>query len=359
MLTFRGQPFLYKNKQMPLLYITASLTSLDDSLHILNSTVMHCPQRIDPGVFGLNSEIIFFIGKDEDADVEEYSRRIFASWYMQRSAYVSIAKENQDGRVFFYSYDSFQPLAYGKNPLEVGDSTKPVSLKYVWHSSDPLMDISNLFSDRRHFKGREFRVGVVPWAHTVVGYPTPKDDPSYSNTTKYRNFYGYEISMMEIASQHLNFNYKIYTSLSEFNWLSLSSNKRTYLGIMPDVAYGVTDISVAACFASQETNNILDNLSLSHDGDVMTMVTPLPRPISKATSILKPFGVILWALTLTSLVFVAISLTVVSKIEGKLFNIPLREWTTMTNSIFFCLATITAESRESVVQLKGPASAIR
>ena len=344
---------------MPLLFMMTSLTSLNESLSILNSTVLHCAQRIDPGVFGLNSKIVFFIGKNEDANVQEYSRQIFSYWYMQRSAYVSIAKETKYGEVFFYTYDSFHPLAYGEKPLDVGDNTKPLSLKYVWHISDPLVDISMIFNDRRNFKGREFRVGVVPWAHTVVGYPTPEDHPTYSNTTKYQNFYGYEISMLEIASKQLNFKHKIFNSVDEFNWLGLSSNKKIFLGIMPDVAYGVTDISLAACFASQETNNILDNLSVSHDGDVMTMVTPLPRPISKSTSIVKPFGIILWAFLLATTGSVVLALTFLTKLEEDILNTPLGECTGLWNSFFFCIATLTMESRDSVVTLKNNANAIR
>ena len=344
---------------MPLLFIMASMRLLDDTLSILNSTVMHCPQRIDPGVFGLNSKIIFFISKYEMANVDDFSRKIFGLWYLQRTAHVSIVKESKDGKLFFYTYDSFHPSAYGEKPLDVGDSIKPLSLKYVWRLFDPLADISTVFSDRTDFKEREFRIGIVPWAHTVVGYPTPEDDPTYSKTTKYQNFYGYEISMLEIASKQLNFKYNIFNSLNEFNWLSLSEDKVTFLGIMPDVAYGVTDISMAACFASQETNNILDNLSVSHDGDVMTMVTPLPRPISKSTSIFKPFGVLLWALSVVTFWSVAVALTVISKLEGKILNIKLGEWTVFRNSVFFCLATITMESRRSVIKLKNPTSAIR
>ena len=84
---------MYKSKQMPLLFIMASLTSLDDTIGILNCTVMHCPQRIDPGVFGLNSKIIFFIDKSNKANVHQYAMKIFNNWYIQRTAFVAIAKE--------------------------------------------------------------------------------------------------------------------------------------------------------------------------------------------------------------------------------------------------------------------------
>ena len=78
---------------MPLLFVMVSPTSLDDTIGILNGTVMHCPQRIDPGVFGLNSKIIFFIAKNNKANVYHYAKKIFENWYFQRTAFVAIAKE--------------------------------------------------------------------------------------------------------------------------------------------------------------------------------------------------------------------------------------------------------------------------
>ena len=196
---------------------------------------------------------------------------------------------------------------------------------------------------------------MVTWAHFVVGYPTPKDDPTYSNTTMFRNFYGYEISMLEIASKKLNFTYKIFNSINEWTWLGLSQDKKEYLGIMPDVAYGVTDISMGECFATEEGNNILDNLSVSHDDEVMTMVTPLPRPISKTTAITTPFGPLLWIFIILTFGCIVASLTAVSRCERKIKGIQFKEWNTLQKSFFFCLATITTESQKAVVQLKGSA----
>ena len=265
-------------------------------------------------------------------------------------------KENQNGKVLFYTYDSFHPRAYGEEPLDVGDSVEPLHLKYVWQNSKPLKDISNLFSDRSNFQGRSFSVGTVTWAHFVLGYPTPKDDPTYSNTTKYRNFYGYEISMLEIASKKLNFTYKIFNSINEWTWLGLSQDKKEYLGIMPDAGYGVTDISMGECFATEEGNNILDNLSVRFDDEFMTMVTPLPRPISKTTALVTPFGPFVWIYLILTFGCIVGTLTAISRCERKIKGIHFKEWNTLQKSFFFCFATLTTESSDAVVTVKGSAA---
>ena len=262
-------------------------------------------------------------------------------------------KEDQNGKVHFYAYDSFHPKAYGEKPLDVGDSVEPLHLKYVWQKSEPLKDISNLFSDRSNFQGRSFSVGTVAWAHFVLGEYTPEDDPTYSNTTKLRNFYGYEVSMMEITSKKLNFQYQIFNSINEWTWLGLSQDKKEFVGIMPDTGYGVTDISMGECFATEEGNNILDNLSVRFDDESMTMATPLPKPLSKTAALVRPFGPLVWIFLVLTFGCTVGTLTAISRCERKIKGIYFNEWITLQSSFFFCFATLTTESKDAVVTVKG------
>ena len=94
---------------MPLLFLMVSLSSLDDTVGVLNGTVMLCPQHIDAGVFGLNSKMIFFIDKNNRATVYQDARKIFENWYFQRTAFVAIAKD-QFMNIFFHTFWSIFSL---------------------------------------------------------------------------------------------------------------------------------------------------------------------------------------------------------------------------------------------------------
>ena len=48
-----------------------------------------------------------------------------------------------------------------------------------------------------------------PWSHHALGDAIPETDPEYSETNKYRNYWGYEIEMLKNMAGVLNFDYVI------------------------------------------------------------------------------------------------------------------------------------------------------
>ena len=48
-----------------------------------------------------------------------------------------------------------------------------------------------------------------PFAHFVLADQRPKTDPAWTQIDQYENFWGYEIEMLNTASQYLNFTYTI------------------------------------------------------------------------------------------------------------------------------------------------------
>ena len=52
-----------------------------------------------------------------------------------------------------------------------------------------------------------------PYSHHVLADEISESDPDYSKSNKYRNFWGYEIDMMNNMAKILNFTYAIENSL--------------------------------------------------------------------------------------------------------------------------------------------------
>ena len=57
-----------------------------------------------------------------------------------------------------------------------------------------------------NFHGRVFNVGAVPWSHHVVAEEV-SDEEGGNSTHRYRNYWGYEMDLLNLISEKLNFQY--------------------------------------------------------------------------------------------------------------------------------------------------------
>ena len=57
--------------------------------------------------------------------------------------------------------------------------------------------------------GLKLRIGTNPWSHHVLAEAISESDPDYSESNKYRNYWGYEIEMLKNMAKILNFTYLI------------------------------------------------------------------------------------------------------------------------------------------------------
>ena len=57
--------------------------------------------------------------------------------------------------------------------------------------------------------GHTLNIATNPWSHHVLGEQIPEEDPEWSETNKFRNYWGYEIEMLKDTAKALNFTYTI------------------------------------------------------------------------------------------------------------------------------------------------------
>ena len=59
------------------------------------------------------------------------------------------------------------------------------------------------------YLGHTLSIATNPWSHHVLGEQIPEEDPEWSETNKFRNYWGYEIEMLKDTAKALNFTYTI------------------------------------------------------------------------------------------------------------------------------------------------------
>ena len=336
---------------MPLILVLTSEPSfLEDLVAIFNQTVMSCGQKHHPGLFGLSSRFIFFIGKDSNKKIKKISEVVFGQKYFQNSAYVAIAKETEEGKIMFYNYDFYNPAAFDKNLTawkhQYGTyQPSSLSLNFIWEDSKPLSDISNIFTDRTDFQGMRFRVGPLVWSHCVVESPITGE------------YYGFEIEMLQSVGKVLNFSYEVILP-KRWDGIVLSDDKLGFVGIMPDVAHGVSDISMGSMAVFSEVFQMVDS-TVRFDGDVYTLVSPKSKPITKFFATIRPFQMNVWLVLCGTFIVSVVAFVLVSKTENKNKNTDLKGWKTITSAFFFCYCTLLAESVPQTYKMKSTVHATR
>ena len=122
---------------------------------------------------------------------------------MRQASKVALLRRLGGGKFGFYSYDFFRP------PPEGVVGWQSLHLRYVWSRRKRVNSVGEIFTDQSRFRGRRFTVGTNPWSHHVLGYRIPEEEGGGTATEKYRDYWGYEIDLLDAVSHALEFNYTI------------------------------------------------------------------------------------------------------------------------------------------------------
>ena len=334
---------------MPLIFVlTSELSLVALVVAIFNQTVISCGQKQHPGVFGLTSKFIFFVGKDGKKQMKNVFEIVFGHKYFQDSAYVTIAKETDHGDIMFYNYDFYNPMAFQENlksQTSQHGTYQPssVTLSLIWKERKPLSDDSIMFTDRRDFRGKRFRVGPLVWSHCVVQSPISGE------------YYGWEIEMLKSVGKVLNFSYDIILP-TRWDGIVLSDDKLRFVGVVPDVAYGVSDIAMGSAAVLAEVFQMVDS-TVRIDGDVYTLASPKSKPIAKFFAVIRPFPRIVWLAFWGTFAISVGAFVSIGKMQIE--DRDMKEWKTITSAFFFCYCTVLQESVSQIHKMGNRALATR
>ena len=329
--TYR-RPIFHSHKHANLLFVWLSdIRDLSKVISIFDRTVLICNQRIDPGVYSINSKIIFFIRSKQN--LKEYAQIIFGHRRIKQSPYVAVAREERDGTITFFGFDFFETQNY---------TSKQMILTYVWSKSNPILSLNRIYTDRSDFKGKEIRIGAMPYSHCVVAKPVPIDDKSWSNKTQFQDHYGFEIDILEASSRVLNFTYKLFNHAELGVYFDLMDDN-SYTGLLADVWMGEFDVSMGASLGLYIINQVLDN-SISFDKESYEMASPIPQVAPRFFAIVDPFSSRVWLLLSLTFVTMVAAFKIISMAEEKILKLNLNRFNSVSHSFQYCLRTILIDS---------------
>ena len=98
------------------------------------------------------------------------------------------------------------------------------------------------------FTGVTLQIAMNPYSHHVLADEISESDSDYSESNKYRNFWGYEIDMMNNMAKILNFTYAIENSPDGL-WGGIEPDGN-WNGLVYHVSQDSADIIISEIFLS-------------------------------------------------------------------------------------------------------------
>ncbi len=199
-----------------------------------------------------------------------------------------------------------------------------------------------IYNTNCHFS--RIRIGTNPWSHHVLGTEIPAEEGGNA-TSKYTDYFGYEISMLKQVAKILNFSYVILNP-ADGKWGHVELDG-TWSGLIGDVSVGAFDVIVSDIFIIYSRTQVIDG-SVTFDMDYMAFVTPMPSPLPKFLALVQPFHAFVWT-TLVASVFVCTAvMCLIARGRTRLVgDHDAGGWTSFSAPFWFCYRTLLYQSPAS------------
>lgn len=206
-------------------------------------------------------------------------------------------------------------------------------------SADRFIQPFNLKT--RTFPGLTLSVATNPWSHHVLGDVIPETDPEYSQSNKYRNYWGYEIEMLKSIAPILNFTYTI-ENPPDGKWGHVEPDGR-WNGLVYHVSQDFVDLVICDVFIVYGRQQVFDG-TIAFDEDYMVFSAPQPSLLPKYLALVYPFQLLTWILLSVSVFVFSFLFFVVSRIEGSIMNWKFKEWYTLSDATWYSYGTFLGEA---------------
>lgn len=227
------RPFFPKNKFHSSMFVwVRNRGTLDEVLSIFDGTIMHCKQKIEPGIYNTQTRFYFYL------ESIELIQDLFSHDKLQRLPRVAAivdTKGFEKEKLTFYSYDFFFD----------GRNTSNITMSYVWSRGTGVKRVEDLFTDLTDFHDHHFTIATNPWSHHVLADEIPEEEGG-TPTNKYRNYWGYEIDLLELTARVLNFQYTL-VNPADGKWGHIEVDG-TWSGLVAEAATGSVDFVVSDMF---------------------------------------------------------------------------------------------------------------
>ena len=118
-----------------------------------------------------------------------------------------------------------------------------------------------------------FKIAAIPWGNHMLADPIPTNDPEWTPRNQFKNFWGYEMLMLDEASKFLNFTYQIGFP-PDAMW-GMITETGEWNGFILELATDEVDFTISDCFVSYLREQVTDG-SITFGRDYITLATPRP-----------------------------------------------------------------------------------
>ncbi|XP_059088023.1 glutamate receptor ionotropic, NMDA 2D-like isoform X1 [Tigriopus californicus] len=325
---YKRRPFFPWNKFHRSIFVWVTKPdSLREVLKMFDATIMHCKQKIEPGIFNTQTRFYFYL---ESYDLVQ---DLFSHDKLRRLPRVAaiLDTEGFKGEKFtFHNYDFFHD----------GRGTTNITMSYVWSPQRRIDQVADVFTNLSDFHEHHFTIATNPWSHHVLADEIPEDEGG-TPTNKYRNYWGYEIDLLEFTARVLNFQYTL-VNPADGNWGHIEMDG-TWSGLVAEAAMGSVDFVICDMFIVYGRVQVFD-ATIPFDLDFMAFVTPNPHPVPKWLSLLRPFQPLVWTLFGLSVLVIGLIFWGTAIIEGYHVGDHFQEWAILKDSFWYAYGTLVGES---------------
>jgi len=237
-----------------------------------------------------------------------------------------------DGNYGLYSYNFFHEF----------NDRKHIQLTYIWKPDNLVSDIQDVFTPLDDLQGYEFKIATNPWSHHVLGEEIPAEEGGTA-VNKYRNYFGYEIDLLQTLAKNMNFTYRI-SNPHDGLWGHIEADG-SWSGLIAYSAFNLVDFAICDIFITYTRTQVIDG-TITFDVDYMVFAAPKPQLLPKYTALIMPFDAFVWIVIAGSLIIISFMAFIVASTEQYLrkSNVPLGDWWAFENSFFYCVGTLLGES---------------
>ncbi|CAB4063250.1 unnamed protein product [Lepeophtheirus salmonis] len=175
----------------------------------------------------------------------------------------------------------------------------------AWSKDHKLSHTKDIYNELKDFNSYEFKVGTNLYSHHMLATKLTKEE-GYTKTNKYKDYWGYEYSIIEEASKQFNFNFKIINP-ADGQWGKINEKTGKWTGVVGDVIYNTIDIAISAFF-----KHFLD-----------------------AWHLMEPF---------TSQMTTCAAFYIIANLEQRITGFELKDWAVLKNAFWYVYGTYIGES---------------
>ncbi len=184
-------------------------------------------------------------------------------------------------------------------------------------------------------------MGANLWAHHVLADDIPQDDPDWSPTNVYRNYWGFEIDMLETIAEELNFTYTI-ENPPDLLWGHITGDG-TWDGLVNLTAKNQVDLIMSDILIVYSRMQVLDGM-IPFDSDYLVPCVPLPKLLPKILALVYPYDWSVWIIIFLSMFVVTAATYLITTIERDIVGQPLSAWSSYGSALWYSYGTLMGEA---------------